>query len=59
MPRSTLRSYTPFQVTPRDAGGETWYPEPRFSDWHVLAYPRSGTALLVVREDDDRLADRE
>ena len=36
-------------------GGETWYPEPRFSDWHVLAYPRSGTALMVVREDDDRV----
>ncbi|HVK07021.1 MAG TPA: hypothetical protein VM490_26370 [Armatimonadaceae bacterium] len=49
-------------VRPEEVGGrdwgrpDEWYPRERYSDWCVLAWPRNGVALLVVREQGDRPA---
>lgn len=34
---------------------EYYYPQPRFSDWFVAAYPREGKAYMVVREQGNRI----
>jgi hypothetical protein len=39
----------------RASDGEEWYPQRRYSDWYIRAYPKAGIALMVVKERDDRI----